>query len=472
MSRLRADLERFVENAVKDDSRSLPGAGDILAFLRVSIDKLMLNRPAHKPTGIVPNAEGVFRVFISYSWDSEKHKVWVLALAKRLREDGIDAIIDQTHLSLGARSPEFMERSVRESRCVLVVCTETYKGRFDSREGGAGYEGHIITGEIINEVGGNKFIPVLRSGDWKSAMPTALSGTIGVDLRNDSPDEYRRLVKRLHGLTDIQPVGPRPGWLDHSSDRPTTKRRATPSDPNEFWEQRRLLPETAILKKIWSKPRWHIWIRSTEFRRARFQNLQQCRQFMRSSQVGVQGWLEYPRFSTEAFESGDEWIAGQIDVSDISISLAECWALFRSGQFIHNRAFDEIPQLGDRVHVLEILDTATATFEFAARMAHRSVLSPLAVITFELHGVDGRGLTWPENAFGDNDAVGPNCWCQAESVSVTRLTPPDALEARRRELALEVALEIYSKFEWSDPPRERLSAEQNRRFAAVQEGQN
>src|SRR5260370_2707541 len=155
-------------------------------------------------------------VFISYSWDSKDNKEWVLKLATRVRAAGIEAILDQTPLPLGARSPEFMERSVRESRCVLVVSTETYKQGFDNREGGAGYEGHIITGEIVNEVGENKFIPVLRSGDWRSAMPTALSGTHGVDLRNDSPEEYRRLVKHLHGITDIRPVGPPPEWLNTS----------------------------------------------------------------------------------------------------------------------------------------------------------------------------------------------------------------------------------------------------------------
>jgi hypothetical protein len=62
-------------------------------------------------------------VFISYSWDSAEHKKWAHALATQLRTDGIDAIIDQTHLQLGARSPEFMERSVRESASVLVICT-------------------------------------------------------------------------------------------------------------------------------------------------------------------------------------------------------------------------------------------------------------------------------------------------------------------------------------------------------------
>jgi len=419
----------------------------------------------------VPADARALPVFVSYSWDSEEHKKWTLALANRLREHGIDAIIDQTHLPLGARSPEFMERSVRESGRVLVVCTEIYKRRFDNREGGAGYEGHIITGEIVNEVGKNKFIPVLRNGDWKSAVPTALSGIYGVDLRNDSPDEFRKLVAALHGVSHIPPVGPRPPWLREASESSggsvVTKPAAAKSDADEFWEQRKRLPETELVRKIRSKPRWHIWIRPTQFRKARFQNVEQCREFILSSYVLIQGWFPYPWFSADTLETGDEWIAGEIDHSDYTVSRTERWVLFRSGQFVHNRSLDEIPQLGDRVHVLEILDTVSAAFEFAARMADKGVLSPEATITFSLHGVDGRELTWPQDVLGDMNAVGQNCWCQHETVSVERRVTTDGLHEEKRELALGVALDIYSNFGWSTPPIQRLTDEQNRRFGAA-----
>lgn len=52
-----------------------------------------------------------------------------------------------------------------------------------------------------------------------------------------------------------------------------TGSQALESEPNEYWEQRKRLPETDLLKKIWSKPHWHVWIRPTEFRRARFQSV-------------------------------------------------------------------------------------------------------------------------------------------------------------------------------------------------------
>ena len=242
-------------------------------------------------------------------------------------------------------------------------------------------------------------------------------------------------------------------------------------EPNEFSEQSRRLADTEILKKIWSKPRWRIWIRQTEFKKARFRSLDHCQQFMNSSYVRVQGWFPYPWVVPGSSQSGDEWIGGEIDKSDGSVARTERWVLFRSAQFVHNRAFDEIPQLAGRVHVLEILDTATAAFEFAGRMARQGVLSPEAVITFELFGLDGRELTWPQDVLGARDALEQDCWCQDESFSLTRRMAPAELEARRRELALEVAWDIYSKFGWLNPPRDRLAEQQYKRFGAVENTQ-
>jgi hypothetical protein len=207
LSSLRADLERFVENAVAGDPRSLPEAGDIIAELRVGIDKLALTSPTPRSLQAVTGLTTNPRVFISYSWDDEPHKKWVLDLATRLRTGGIDVILDHWHLELGARSSKFMEGAVRDSDLVLVICTEGYKRRFDYRTGGVGYEGHIITDEIINEVGNNKFIPILRHGDWRSAVPTALAGVHGLDFTKDGTTEYQRLLNHLLGVRDVPPVG-------------------------------------------------------------------------------------------------------------------------------------------------------------------------------------------------------------------------------------------------------------------------
>jgi hypothetical protein len=148
------------------------------------------------------------------------------------------------------------------------------------------------------------------------------------------------------------------------------------------------------------------------------------------------------------------------------VSHTERWVLFRSAQFAHNRAFDEIPQLGGRVHVFEVLDTTTAAFEFAARLARQGVLSPEAVVTFELHGLDGRQLIWPTDIFGGSH-LDQDYWCRDEGFSVGRQSSPRELEAQSRALALSTAFEIYSNFGWSNPPTEIFEKAQTERFRGV-----
>ena len=57
------------------------------------------------------------KCFISYSHDNEDHKEWVLNLASRLVENGVNVILDQWNLSLGGDLPSFMEgRRINRSR--------------------------------------------------------------------------------------------------------------------------------------------------------------------------------------------------------------------------------------------------------------------------------------------------------------------------------------------------------------------
>ena len=49
------------------------------------------------------------RAFLTYSWDNEDHKKWVLDLATRLKQDGVQVKLDQLDLVPGDRLPQFME---------------------------------------------------------------------------------------------------------------------------------------------------------------------------------------------------------------------------------------------------------------------------------------------------------------------------------------------------------------------------
>jgi len=106
-----------------------------------------------------------------------------------------------------------METAVTEAERVLIVCTDHYAKKANSRSGGVGYEAMVITSEIAATIDSDKFVPILRADEWESASPVWLRAKIGVDLREDpfSEDQYQRLLRSLHRRTIEAPaIGPMP----------------------------------------------------------------------------------------------------------------------------------------------------------------------------------------------------------------------------------------------------------------------
>jgi hypothetical protein len=175
------------------------------------------------------------KVSVSYSWENEAHMQWVGEFAARLRGDGVDASLDQWIVQLGKPLPEFMEKLVRENERVLVICTPTYKEKSDGRIGGVGYEGDLMTGEMLTQSKREKFIPVLRAGNWAESIPSWLLGRLGVDLRGEeySESEYRKIVDTLHGrMPQPPPLGPRPA-VKNKREYPRRARGVTTPPPSE-----------------------------------------------------------------------------------------------------------------------------------------------------------------------------------------------------------------------------------------------
>ncbi|MCC5907028.1 MAG: toll/interleukin-1 receptor domain-containing protein [Balneolaceae bacterium] len=150
---------------------------------------------------MVPN------VFISYSWDNDTHRGWVRKLAEALRADGVNVTLDQWHLAPGDQMTEFMERAVRENDLVLIICTTRFKQKSDTRTGGVGYEGDIMTAEVLSNNNHRKFIPILREKPWKEVAPSWLLGKLYIDLSGDpySEDQYKDLVATVHNQRPSPP---------------------------------------------------------------------------------------------------------------------------------------------------------------------------------------------------------------------------------------------------------------------------
>ena len=74
------------------------------------------------------------KVFAQYTHDSPAHKERVLALADRLRGDGVGAMVDQYIENPPEGWPTWMDAQLRSSHYVLVICTEANCRRFRKQE--------------------------------------------------------------------------------------------------------------------------------------------------------------------------------------------------------------------------------------------------------------------------------------------------------------------------------------------------
>ena len=130
-------------------------------------------------------------------------------LATRLRtKERIGVVLDQWEAVPGDQLPAFMEGAVRDNDFVLIVCTEKYRDRSNKRRGGAGYEGDIMTAEVLNRGNRRKFIPLLREGDAADTLPTWLSGSYYLDFRG-RPYKKAALDELVETLRGTRP-GPPP----------------------------------------------------------------------------------------------------------------------------------------------------------------------------------------------------------------------------------------------------------------------
>lgn len=138
-------------------------------------------------------------VFISYSHDSKEHKMWVLELAQKLVKKNIDAKIDQWDLDYGDDVPKFMEKWVTEADRVLMICTETYVSKANEGVGGVGYEATVVTGELVQNLGSKKFVPIIRQNTESFKMPTCINTRLAVNLSSKDifDAEFEKLIASL-----------------------------------------------------------------------------------------------------------------------------------------------------------------------------------------------------------------------------------------------------------------------------------
>jgi TIR domain len=152
-------------------------------------------------------------LFTSYSHDSPEHEERVLALSNRLRNDGVDANLDQYESAPPEGWPLWMEHQIRDADFVLVVCSAIYLRRVEGKEEpnkgqGIVWEINSIYNRLYSaKLVSDKFIPVLLEGASPDDIPLPLKGFTyyRADTASGYDGLYRRLIRQP--LINKPPLG-------------------------------------------------------------------------------------------------------------------------------------------------------------------------------------------------------------------------------------------------------------------------
>lgn len=181
------------------------------------------------------------RVFISYSHDSLEHRTRIWNFAKKLRNDGVDAIIDQYFPFPEEGFPKWMEEQIEVADFVILVCTSIYFARVRGKdEPGIGHgvlwESNLIYQWLYDEGTRNrKFLPVLFTGGKPSFIPRPLRGFAYYYV--ETVKGYEALYRRITS---------QPSWLAP----PIGKLKTLPPDDPADSRDERAAEISNILRKL------------------------------------------------------------------------------------------------------------------------------------------------------------------------------------------------------------------------------
>jgi hypothetical protein len=155
------------------------------------------------------------RAFISYSSGATpEHDEWVLRLATRLTQNGVEVVLDRWDVGLGDDLAHFMEQGLAGADRVIAVCSDAFIKKADAGTRGVGYEKKIMTAPMMETAIDNHVVPVIRDATGGRLVPQFLSGTLYVDFRDDEQwdAKYRELLHDLYGerINPKPALGPNP----------------------------------------------------------------------------------------------------------------------------------------------------------------------------------------------------------------------------------------------------------------------
>ncbi|MFR6017319.1 MAG: toll/interleukin-1 receptor domain-containing protein [Paraclostridium sordellii] len=199
---LGVDLDKYTNlmpSDIEDEYRAIKET-------RASNQHIIDNKRGEDKMSINPKA------FISYSWDSEEHKDWVKQLWQTLRENGVDATIDEVETQTETIDlNRMMVEGIKNNDYVIVVLTENYARKSDDFQGGVGLEATFLQNFRLKNP--KKIIPIIRSGGSNS-IPFYLQGLNYIDFSDDNniSNSFKDLLHRVFEKNkyEVVEIGERP----------------------------------------------------------------------------------------------------------------------------------------------------------------------------------------------------------------------------------------------------------------------
>ena len=220
--------------------------------------------------------------------------------------------------------------------------------------------------------------------------------------------------------------------------------------------------ESDRLTKIHSTGYWRVNIRPARQVSDSTSTLTKCREIVRSSAVELRGW-DYPHWDEREVRNGQNWVEGGCDWA----GYIEYWRYYQSGQFIHHFAmtedYDQQPSAGTAkkreappfLYITSTLYTLTEIYEFATRLAAKEALGLGALVSITLFGTEGRELIaepgrWPVRSYV----------CQLPKIEYNAHPTTADLLSGAGNLAVEAAVYLFERFNWTNPPKSLFTQEQ------------
>jgi hypothetical protein len=170
------------------------------------INQLLLGKNAND----IPDSKHIDNrnplVFISYSWDNEAHKEWVLHLADKLIKQHVEVILDRYELRAGKSITHFIDKAIATADRIIIIFTPNYKLRAEGRNGGVGYEYSIVNHSIYeNQKDSEKLIPILKSGASDESIPIFMRQFVHIDMSNDANFEnsFTDLLREIRNEPEV-----------------------------------------------------------------------------------------------------------------------------------------------------------------------------------------------------------------------------------------------------------------------------